>query len=66
DLTKFGSPRFDHKAWVNEALAGASNDQDVEHLSSGLIVKLQAYMEEINSDIISSTEEFANHIPRIS
>eukprot|EP00041_Stephanoeca_diplocostata_P030555 m.928645 g.928645 ORF g.928645 m.928645 type:complete len:580 (+) comp23778_c0_seq3:78-1817(+) len=67
DFAVFSDPAFDAKSWVNEALRPPNREPsaNADTHASGLVMKLQMFIQEVNNSLEATSEQVVQDLPRV-
>lgn len=65
DLNSFSDPMFDAKEWVNKTLRNVDHGGGKEAAVSSLMVKLQMFYQQINTELEENSQNVMNNLPRV-
>lgn len=64
DISVFSDDNFDTLAWVNNILNNVENEKK-ENYTMSLVMKLQLYVQQVNSNLEQTSEQVLESLPRI-
>ncbi|XP_028395238.1 conserved oligomeric Golgi complex subunit 7-like [Dendronephthya gigantea] len=65
DFSKFSDENFDAKQWVNAALKRKDEKTELDAHASGLVMKLQLFIQEVNNALEETSTQSLNNMPRV-
>ncbi|XP_046855424.1 conserved oligomeric Golgi complex subunit 7-like [Xenia sp. Carnegie-2017] len=65
DFSKFSDDNFEAKQWVNAALKRKDEKTELDAHASGLVMKLQLFIQEVNKTLEETSTQSLNNMPRV-
>ncbi|XP_046385615.1 conserved oligomeric Golgi complex subunit 7 [Ischnura elegans] len=65
DISSFSADNFDMKTWINETLRNADSEENLENVLSTLVMKLQLYVQQVNSALEDTSQQVLQNLPRV-
>ncbi|CAB4019866.1 conserved oligomeric Golgi complex subunit 7-like [Paramuricea clavata] len=65
DFSKFSDDNFEVKQWVNAALKRKDENTELDAHASGLVMKLQLFIQEVNNALEETSTQSLNNMPRV-
>lgn len=65
DISVFSSDDFDTKDWVNQVLKNAENQEKKESYTLSIVMKLQLYVQQVNSALEETSQQVLQSFPNI-
>uniref|UniRef100_T1IJ20 Conserved oligomeric Golgi complex subunit 7 n=1 Tax=Strigamia maritima TaxID=126957 RepID=T1IJ20_STRMM len=65
DLSAFGDDNFDAKKWINNAFKTSEAASNKDAFATGLIMKLQLFIQEVNNSLEDLSEQVLQNLPRV-
>jgi uncharacterized protein (UPF0335 family) len=65
DVKKFSGESFDPIDWINKSLASSTEGSSKENQASNLVLKLQLFIQEINSSLEETAHQVIHNLPQV-
>lgn len=65
DFAAFSDAEFNAKQWVNTALKNRKESESMDTHASGIVMKLQMFIEEVNKSLESTSLQVVQDMPRV-
>ncbi|KAG8232847.1 hypothetical protein J437_LFUL012651, partial [Ladona fulva] len=65
DISAFSVDNFDVKEWINDTLKNVESQDNLENVLSSLVMKLQLYVQQVNSALEDTSQQVLQNLPRV-
>ncbi|XP_046996397.1 conserved oligomeric Golgi complex subunit 7 isoform X1 [Schistocerca americana] len=65
DISAFSEDNFDVKEWINKTFRRAEAQENRDAFASSLVMKLQLYVQQVNSALEDTSQQILQSLPRI-